>query len=124
MSNHYLISLVLIMTAMGAFASLFLKKASDTCSSKSADECSNGNKSFLILITSVNFYIGGGLYFISALLNIWLLKYLDYSVVLPITSLTYAWTILISWLILKEMISFKQIIGVALICIGAMIVSI
>lgn len=127
MSNFYLTILVLIMTAMGAFASLFLKKAAEKSvnktSSKALVERTSNDKSFLVLITNANFYLGGGLYFISALLNILLLKYLYYSVVLPITSLTYAWIILISGVFLKEMISFKQIFGVALICAGAVLVS-
>jgi len=105
---YYII--LVIMTMIGAVASLFLKKAS-------------GSKDFKDLLKDINLYIGGCLYVTGALLNIWLLKILDYSVTLPMTSLTYIWTMIISYIILKEKISTKKIIGVCLILIGAIIIS-
>lgn len=101
---------LLLMTMSGSVASLFLKKASGT----------NG---IVCMIKNINLYIGGGLYLISAILNIWILKYLDYSVVLPLTSLTYIWTMILSYLILKEKITKRKICGVILILIGAIFVS-
>lgn len=101
---------LLLMTMSGSVASLFLKKASGT----------NG---IVCMIKNINLYIGGGLYLISANLNIWILKYLDYSVVLPLTSLTYIWTMILSYLILKEKITKRKICGVILILIGAIFVS-
>lgn len=106
----YLTSL-LIMTMLGSVASLFLKRAS-------------GSDSIIAMIKNINLYIGGGLYLASALLNIWILRYLDYSVVLPLTSLTYVWTMLLSYWILKERITKKKICGVFFILIGAICVSI
>ena len=102
---------LVFMTFIGSVASLFLKKASG----------SNGIKSMLV---NLNIYIGGLLYLLSAVLNIWILRFLDYSVVLPLTSLTYVWTMIISYLILKEKITIKKILGVVLILVGAVIVSI
>lgn len=102
---------LVFMTFIGSVASLFLKKASG----------SNGIKSMLV---NLNIYIGGLLYLLSAVLNIWILRFLDYSVVLPLTSLTYVWTMIISYLILKEKITIKKILGVAFILVGAVIVSI
>lgn len=106
----YFVSL-LIMTMLGAAASLFLKKAS-------------GCNKVATMLKDVNFYIGSFLYLVSAVLNIWLLRYLDYSVVLPLTSLTYVWTMVLSYLILNERITRKKIGGVVLILIGAICVSI
>jgi drug/metabolite transporter (DMT)-like permease len=106
----YFISL-LIMTMLGSVASLFLKKAS-------------GTEGIFAMLKNVNLYIGGFLYLASAVLNIWILRYLDYSVVLPLTSLTYIWTMVLSYLILKEKITKKKIGGVVLILIGAICVSI
>lgn len=105
----YFVTLI-IMTMIGAVASLFLKKASE------AD-------GVLDLIKNVNLYIGGILYLASAVLNIWILRYLDYSVVLPLTSLTYIWTMILSYLILKEKITLKKVGGVVLILVGAICVS-
>lgn len=101
---------LLLMTLLGSVASLFLKKAS-------------GFADFVALLKNKNLYIGGLLYVASAVLNIWVLRYLAYSVVLPLTSLTYIWTMLLSYLILKEKISAKMIMGVGLIIIGAILVS-
>lgn len=106
----YFINL-LIMTLLGSVASLFLKKAS-------------GSEGVLDMLKNANLYIGGCLYLASAVLNIWILRYLDYSVVLPLTSLTYVWTMVLSYLILKEKITKKKIGGVVLIIIGAICVSI
>lgn len=102
---------LLIMTLMGSVASLFLKRASG----------SDGIRSMLF---DINLYVGGGLYFLSAVINIWVLRYLDYSVVLPLTSLTYMWTMFLSYLILDEKITKRKIAGVILILIGAVFVSI
>lgn len=102
---------LLIMTLLGSVASLFLKKAS-------------GSGGIVGLLKNVNLFIGGFLYLISAVLNIWVLRYLDYSVVLPLTSLTYIWTMVLSYMILKEKITLKKIGGVVLILIGAICVSI
>ena len=106
----YFISL-LIMTLLGSVASLFLKRAS-------------GSVGIKAMLTNLNLYFGGFLYFASALINIWILRHLDYSVVLPLTSLTYIWTMMLSYMILKEKITKKKIIGVALIIVGAICVSI
>ena len=103
--------MLLIMTVMGSVASLFLKKAS-------------GCDGIVGLLKNINLYIGGFLYVGSAVLNIILLRYLDYSVVLPLTSLTYIWTMIISHLVLKEKIGVKKMAGVALILVGAVLVSI
>ena len=101
---------LLVMTMFGSVASLFLKKAS-------------GSKSLIDMLKNINLYIGGFLYVSSAVLNIWLLKILDYSIILPLTSLTYIWTMVLSYFILKEKITVKKIAGVCLILIGAIIIS-
>jgi hypothetical protein len=102
---------LLVMTMFGSVASLFLKKAS-------------GSNSLIDMLKNINLYIGGFLYVSSAVLNIWLLKILDYSVILPLTSLTYIWTMILSYFILKEKITVKKIVGVCLILVGAIIISI
>ena len=101
---------LLVMTMFGSVASLFLKKAS-------------GSNGFVDMLKNINLYIGGFLYVSSAVLNIWLLKILDYSVILPLTSLTYIWTMVLSYFILKEKITVKKVLGICLILIGAVIIS-
>lgn len=108
MTAYFII--LLVMTLLGSIASLFLKKAS-------------GAVGWAALVKDANLYIGAVLYLASAVLNIVILKYLDYSVVLPLTSLTYIWTMVLSYLILKETITKKKMVGVALILAGAICVS-
>lgn len=103
--------LLIIMTMLGSVASLFLKKAS-------------GDTSIIEMIKNKNLYIGGGLYISSAILNIWVLRYLDYSVVLPFTSFTYIWTMIVSYKMLKEKVTVKKISGIFFILLGAICVSI
>ena len=68
-------AMILCMTLMGAVASIFFKRAS-------------GSDGFLQLLLNKNLYIGGFLYLAAAAINIVVLRYLDYSVVLPLSSVT------------------------------------
>lgn len=98
---------LLIMTLLGATGSLFLKKAASKGSSLSS------------YISDYQFYIGGSLYFLSALLNIIILKYLDFTIVLPLTALTYIWTFIFSLTLLKEKFTLRKMLGTILIITGA-----
>jgi drug/metabolite transporter (DMT)-like permease len=98
------------MTVLGSAAAMFLKKASKT----------EGMKK---LIKNRNLYIGGGLYLISAFINIYVLRYLDYSIVLPLTSITYIWTMVLSFFVLREKITIRKAIGVIGIVIGAVLIT-
>lgn len=102
--------LILAMTLMGAIASIFFKRASSS-------------EGLVQLLMNINLYVGGGLYLISAVLNIVVLRFLNYSVVLPLTSFTYIWTMVLSYLVLKENISKKKILGVISIILGAVCVA-
>ncbi len=106
----WIVLLLLAMTWMGTIASVFFKKASAA-------------KGLKAMITNKYLWIGGLIYVGAAILNIIVLRYLDYSVVLPLTSITYIWTMLVSFLVLKEHISIKQIIGVSLIVVGAVLIT-
>ena len=85
------------MTLMGSVASLFLKKASSS-------------DNLLKLLLNINLYIGGFIYVAAAVVNIIVLRKLNYSVVLPMTAVTYIWTMVLSFTILKEKIGgFKNV---------------
>jgi drug/metabolite transporter (DMT)-like permease len=99
------------MTMLGSVAALFLKRASIF-------------HSIINLIKNGNVYIGAVLYTISAVINIYVLRYLDYSVVLPLTSLTYIWTLLLARFFLKETFTIRKFAGIAGILIGTFIISI
>ncbi|MDP4118452.1 MAG: EamA family transporter [Bacillota bacterium] len=101
---------LVVMALLGSLGSLFFKKAS-------------GENSIKSLLRKPHFYIGGFLYFVSALLNIILLKYMDYSVVLPMTAITYIWTMIFSYFLLKEAITVRKITGVGFILFGAVLIA-
>jgi drug/metabolite transporter (DMT)-like permease len=99
------IAILLLMTIMGAFGGYFFKRISLYKIGL--------NKNFIM-----NLLLGGGLYFLSALLNIYLLKLLPYTIAYPLTSLTYLWTLIISYIFLSEKITLRKILGVSCIIIG------
>jgi drug/metabolite transporter (DMT)-like permease len=103
--------LLITMTLFGALGGFFFKKASGV----------TDNQYVKVLFFLA---IGGALYFIGALLNILLLKKLPYSVVFPLTSITYIWTLFISYKFLQEKITKKKILGIIMIAIGCLFLTI
>lgn len=103
-------SSLIIMTMIGSIASLFLKKSS-------------GFKDIKEALKNRNLYIGGFLYGTSAIINVWILRFIDYSIVLPLTSITYVWTIFLSKKYLNEIITKRKVIGIGFIMIGAIFIS-
>ncbi|MGL6167978.1 MAG: EamA family transporter [Fusobacteriaceae bacterium] len=112
MNNIFQYLLLLVMTVLGAFGGFFFKKSTEKV------------KSINDIIKCKELYFGGFLYFVSALINIYILKYLPYIVVLPLTGITYIWTLMISYKFLNEKITKNKKIGVFLIIIGALLISI
>lgn len=109
MSNLLLILNILLFTLLGAFGGFFFKNATKSTS-------------VLGILKSPFLYLGGGFYVSGAVLNIIALKYMPYSVVLPVTSITYIWTLILSYFFLKEKITKPKMLGVALIIIGTMFI--
>lgn len=101
---------LLLMTVIGAFGGFSLKKA-------------NSATSFWMILQSLWFYLGGILYIASALINIYVLKYLPYSTVLPLTSITYIWSFILSYKFFSEKITKYKCIGIVMIIIGAIFIS-
>lgn len=101
--------LIASMTFFGAVASIFLKRASQ-------------ERGIGKLLLNVNLYLGLFLYGSAALINIVVLRFLAYSVVLPLTSITYIWTMILSFAVLHENITIKKILGVVCIVLGAVLV--
>lgn len=110
MNKIYLYTLLVTMTIFGCFGGYFFKRASNK---RAVDKS---------ILKCIDFYIGGSLYFFSAVINIYLLKFLPYTIVLPLTSITYIWTLLVSHKLLKEEISNLKKIGVGLIIVGAFLI--
>lgn len=102
-------SALLLMTLLGSVASLMLKFASADLRPQR-------------LLRDWHFYAGGAGYLVAALLNIWVLRHLDLSVVLPLTALTYAWTLAIARIVLGESLTWRKLGGVGLILLGVALI--
>ena len=106
----FYIALLLVMTLAASFASFFLKKSTD-------------GDSILSIIKNKYLYIGGFLYLVAMFFNIWLLKELTFSIVVPLGSICYIWTMFFAKLFLKEKIGAGKIIGVFLILSGVICIA-
>lgn len=67
--------------------------------------------------------IGVLLYIFSSVTNILLFNYLDYSIAFPMTSLTYVWTVIISYFIFKEKLTPLKCLAICAIIVGVIIIS-
>ena len=109
MSNWVLIVVFVLMTFLGALGSVGLKKGAGSA------------KSVIGLVFNGWFVAGGFLYVISALMDIWLLKYMPYVVVLPLTALTYCWSMALARFFFKEQVTAMKLAGLLLILIGTVL---
>lgn len=106
--------MILIMTVSGTFGAFFFKKGTVKL---------EGNSIFKILMIP-EIYIGGFFYVLGAALNIVLLRYMNYTTVYPLTSLTYVWTLIVSMTLLKESINFNKIMAIVCIVFGVIVICI
>lgn len=98
----------IVMTLSGALGGYCFKKV--------ADYNMGFNKGFLIY-----FSLGGSLYFIGAIFNIILLRFLSYTTLYPLSSVTYIWTMILSYFLLSEKITKRKLVGIALIITGSLV---
>lgn len=103
--------LVFPMTLLGSLGVFFFKKGTEQMGS------------FISLLRIPYIYVGGLLYLIGALLNILLLRYIDYTVLYPISSLGYVWSLFLSKKFLGETITRGKISGVLLIILGIVVLA-
>ena len=103
--------LAIPMTFLGAMGAYFFKKASVQ------------ETNIRTLLGSKELYLGGLLYVISAVMNIFLMRYLKYSILYTLKAITYIWTVIVSHNLLGEKISKKMILGITLICVSVIILT-
>ncbi|ALS00450.1 multidrug transporter [Enterococcus silesiacus] len=114
MINYAAILTILVITTFsGSAGALALKKGMNDLP----------RLSLKLVLTNGWIYLGSFLYILSAITNIVLLKFLDYSIAFPMTSLTYVWTVIISYFIFKEKLSIRKVLAVILIIVGVFIIS-
>lgn len=102
---------VLAMTLVGAMGAFFLKAGMDRVDSLAS------------LFRTPKIYLGGCFYLAGALLNILLLRRLDYSVLYPMTAITYVWSMGLSAAFLGERLTGRKLAGVACVLAGVLILS-
>ena len=102
-----LFMMILIMTILGAWGSYCFKKAS-------------ANKNWL----NLNICLGCFLYTSGMIVNILALTYYDYTIVFPLTSLTYIWSFILGVKLLHEKFNAYNLCGVCLIIGGAFVLGI
>ncbi|MCM1025851.1 MAG: EamA family transporter [Roseburia sp.] len=112
-----IVSSVFLMTLMGSVASLFLKQASGSLKGE------NLAAVVLNMLKTPSLYVGGLLYLTASVLNIYVLRVMDYSTVLPLSGFTYVWTMLLARLKFGEKLTTRKAAGVLLVLIGAVLVS-
>lgn len=110
-------SFIFLMTIMGSVASLFLKQASGSL--KGENIAAMG----LNMLKTPSLYAGGALYLVASVLNIYVLRVLDYSSVLPLSAFTYVWTMFLARIKFGEKLTGRKMAGVFLIVVGAVLVS-
>lgn len=68
-------------------------------------------------------FIGFGLYGLGALVMIYAYRFGSLSVLQPVLSLNYVFTIILSHFVLKEVITLFKVIGVLIIIIGVLLIA-
>ena len=102
---------VLAMTLVGAAGAFFLKAGMDRV---------DGLRS---LFKNYRLYLGGACYLTGAGLNVLLLRRMDYSVLYPMTAVTYVWSMALSAAFLGERVTKQKLIGVTAILAGVILLS-
>lgn len=102
---------VLAMTLVGAAGAFFLKTGMDRVEGMAS------------LFKNPRLYLGGCFYLAGAGLNILLLRRLDYSVLYPMTALTYVWSMALSAVFLGEHVTKRKLAGVAAVLAGVLLLS-
>ena len=106
-----LILSILLMTLFGSLGALFFKRGAD------------GVTTLRSMLLSPRLWLGGCCYLAGAALNIWLLRGHDYSVIYPLSSLTYVWSLALSAVFLRERVTARKLLGVAAVCLGAFLLT-
>lgn len=109
MTKYYL--LILFYTFLSSLAAFFLKKISN-----------NKNLSIKSILLDINIYIGGFLYFVSAILTIIALMELPYNIVYSLSALTYVWSIIVAKMFFDEKLSMNKVLSILLIILGVCLV--
>ena len=86
-----------------------------------------GSRSAFVVITAMfrNWFVLGGFvaYGISSLLYLFVLSRLDLSYAYPFVAINYVLVTVLAWLILKETVPAVRVVGLAIICLGVLVLA-
>lgn len=111
------LSFIFLMTILGSVASLFLKQASGSLKGENIAAIA------LNMLKTPSLYVGGVLYLVASVLNIYVLRVMDYSSVMPLSAFTYVWTMFLARLKFGEKLTGRKMAGIFLVIFGAVLVS-
>jgi len=100
------ILLILPMTLLGSLGAFFFKRSTERMTG------------LLSLLTIPSFYLGGALYLCGAMMNVALLRVMDYTVLYPMSALSYVWSMVLARLFLGEKVTWNKFLGVAILGAG------
>lgn len=80
-------------------------------------------KSFIKQYFNVKVFCGYGMLFCSMLLNMFAMRYMAYKFAPILSTISYIFILVFSVLLLKERVSKKQYIGIAMIFVGILLFS-
>lgn len=112
-TNIYAIIGVIIATFVAAYGSLYLKKGSATFT-----------LSLFKAIKNIPLLIGVFFYFFSSIIFIISIKYGELSVLYPIASLNYIWSIFLAMKYLGEKMNTFKWMGIFLIMVGVVLIGV
>lgn len=102
---------VVIMTLIGSLGTFFFKISTAKMTG------------IFSLLRIPTFYLGGFLYGLSALINVVLLRYLDYTILYPMTAIAYIWSLILSNRLMGERITKEKVTGILCICAGVVLLT-
>ncbi|MBI5881400.1 EamA family transporter [archaeon] len=111
-TKTWAIGLVVLCTLFTAIGSLLLKKGADRLEFSSLQGIMQG---YLVLI-------GLTFYFVGFLLLMYSFKHGELSVLFPFVSLSFVWVVTLATIVLKEKVTFLEILGVATIVAGVVMI--
>lgn len=111
MQDYIAVLCVFISSFLGAFGSFFFKRASTELS-----------LSLRIIIQNYALFLGFSLFGLSSLVYLFALNLSKLTVIYPISSLSYVWSLFIGRYLLQEKIMPLKIFGVIFITIGIAII--
>jgi drug/metabolite transporter (DMT)-like permease len=109
--KFFLITIVILASFLAAYALFLIKKVS----------ASLNLFPLSVKIFNLKLFFALGIYVLGIVVCMIAMKYLDYTLVIPLTSFAYIFSMFLSYKFLGEKVSEINIIGVFIICIASVI---